>query len=408
MKVNSVWFVSHYSMPPEYEMRIKTQMYAHYLGLKGIDCTIFSASTIHNTDINLIEGNEPYIERVYGDLKFVHIRCDQYQGNGFSRIRNMHQFTRGFSKVAKSYPLPDIVVADVNCVNYAPIYNFCKRRGIPVYVDIRDLWPESIIEYLHFSSHNLIIKYLYYRERTMYRIVDGVIFSMEGWQQYLREKKWEDINTNKFYYINNGVDLKLFDYNRDHFQIDDIDLKNTDSFKVVYTGSIRRVNNLGLLLDTAKHIVDKRVVFLIWGEGDERKALEDRVREEGISNVKFKGWVDKKYIPYIVSQADLNLAHNTPSRLFRYGISFNKIFDYMAAGKPILCDFPSSYNPVIQCNAGRDISETTSENIAKAIEEMVQLTPEQYSEIGLNARKAAEQKFDYENLSTVLLKILET
>lgn len=50
-----VWFVSHYSMPPQYEMRIKTQMYAHYLGLKGISCTIFSASTIHNTQIDLID-----------------------------------------------------------------------------------------------------------------------------------------------------------------------------------------------------------------------------------------------------------------------------------------------------------------------------------------------------------------
>jgi len=52
-----VWFVSHYSMPPKYEMRIKTQMYAHYLQKKGFECTIFSASTIHNTSINLIEDN---------------------------------------------------------------------------------------------------------------------------------------------------------------------------------------------------------------------------------------------------------------------------------------------------------------------------------------------------------------
>ena len=57
MDVKRVWFVCHYSMPPKYEMRVKTLRFAHYLGLKGIDCTIFSASTIHNTDILYIKKN---------------------------------------------------------------------------------------------------------------------------------------------------------------------------------------------------------------------------------------------------------------------------------------------------------------------------------------------------------------
>ena len=81
-------------------------------------------------------------------------------------------------------------------------------------------------------------------------------------------------------------------------------------------------------------------MFLIWGDGDEREVLEQRVVDEHINNVVFKGRVEKKYIPYITSQADLNIAHNTPTELFRFGISFNKIFDYMAAGKPTLSTFP--------------------------------------------------------------------
>ena len=75
-----------------------------------------------------------------------------------------------------------------------------------------------------------------------------------------------------------------------------------------------------------------------YGDGDEREALQQRVAEENISNVVFKGRVEKKYVRYITSCADLNIAHNTPSSLFRFGISFNKLFDYLAAGNaaPIL------------------------------------------------------------------------
>ena len=101
MQIKRIWFVSHYSMPPEYEMRIKTQMYAHYLGQLGIDCTIFAASTIHNTDINLIEGKEQYIERNYADLKFVHIRCSSYTKSYIKRILNMEQFAFKFDRLAE-------------------------------------------------------------------------------------------------------------------------------------------------------------------------------------------------------------------------------------------------------------------------------------------------------------------
>ena len=71
----------------------------------------------------------------------------------------------------------------------------------------------------------------------------------------------------------------------------------------------------------------------------------------------FKGRVEKKYVPSIVSRADLNFAHNSFTYLFNYGISFNKLFDYFAAGQPILCDFPCRYNPVVTYGAGTEVRD---------------------------------------------------
>ena len=107
---------------------------------------------------------------------------------------------------------------------------------------------------------------------------------------------------------------------------------------MVYIGSIRRVNQLGALLDAAKQVTDPTVHFLVWGDGDQRAALERRVQEEGITNVIFKGKVEKKYVPDIVTKADLNLIHgsNDGRSCCVFGISTNKMFDCLAAGKPIL------------------------------------------------------------------------
>ena len=165
------------------------------------------------------------------------------------------------------------------------------------------------------------------------------------------------------------------------------------------------MNNLGLLLDAAKQVTAPHVKFLIWGDCDELPALKQRLTDENIQNVVFKGKVEKKYIPYIVSSADLNIAHNTPSPLFRFGISFNKMFDYLAAGKPILSDFPCKYNPAVQHGAGIDVEEPTAENIARAIEEMEKLPEVEHVQFCKCACEAAKE-YDFAYLTQKLMDII--
>ena len=191
------------------------------------------------------------------------------------------------------------------------------------------------------------------------------------------------------------------------YQIQNSDLDDPDTFKVVYTGSIRKVNNLGLLLDAAKLVTNPNIRFLIWGAGDELESLRDRVAAEHIENVKFQGSVEKKYVPYIVSKADLNLAHNNPTPLFRFGISFNKLFDYLAAGKPILSDFPCPYNPAVRLGAGTEVAEPTAQNIANAVEEFAAMPQARYDEYVHHARRAAEE-YDFENLTKKLIAVLQS
>ena len=373
----------------------------------GHEVTIFAASTVHNSDLNLIEDDTPYREDVVDGVHYVLIRCKSYHGNGVSRILNMLEFARKLPGVCNKYPRPDAIVAtSMPPMSCAAGIKLARKYGCRGIAEIADLWPESIVAYGIAGPRNPAVLYLRRLEKWIYKKADAVVFTMEGAYDYILEQGWErEIPRSKVHYINNGVDLEQFRYNREHFTVDDPDLTDPDTFKVIYTGSIRKVNNLGLLLDAAKELRDPRVRFLIWGDGDEREALQQRVAEENISNVVFKGRVEKKYVPYITSCADLNIAHNTPSSLFRFGISFNKLFDYLAAGKPVLSDFPCPYNPAVLLHASLCVDDPTAQNIAQAVTQVAAMEREQYNELCSNAEKAAVE-YDFRNLTNKLLQVI--
>lgn len=403
-----IWFINHYAVPPQYYPLARPSLFAKHLQTMGHEVTIFAASTVHNSNINLIEGSEPYKTETVDGIPYVYINCTHYRGNGIKRVINLVEFAAKLPGICDKFEKPDAIMATVfdplSC--YQGI-KYAKKHNIKAVAEIADLWPETMVAYGMAGPSNPIVKVLRYIEKRIYTWSDAIIFTFAGAYDYIKEQNWEkEIPRSKVHYINNGVDLEQFDYNKDHFTVQDDDLENENIFKVVYAGSIRCVNNLGKLLDAAKLVQNPNIKFLIWGDGDELPQLKERIVKENITNVVFKGRVEKKYVPYITSKANLNLAHNNNSPLFRFGISFNKIFDYMASGVPVLCDFYASYNPVISCNAGVSVDSGKVEDIATAIDTMAGWSVEKLAEYGKNAEKGAKV-FDFKSLTIQLLNIIQ-
>ena len=410
----NIWIMNHYAGSMFFDKGGRHYNFAKYLRRAGYEPVIFCANSKHGQQELFFGNKDLWHEHIAEEIvtPFVFVKARTYQGNGKQRVLNMIDFCRNVKKTAKQYAKkhgsPDVIYASsVHPLTLVAGIQLAKYFGVKCICEVRDFWPESIVAYsTRFTRSHPLMRLLYHGEKWIYKKADSLIFTTEGAYDYIVEQGWEkEIPRFKVHYINNGVDLEAFQYNREHFQVDDPDLQDPDIFKVVYTGSIRLVNNLGLLLNAAKQVTDPKVRFLIWGDGDERPMLEQRIRDEGIGNVGFKGKVDKKYIPYIVSKADLNFAHNTPSSLFRFGISFNKIFDYFAAGKPILTDFPCAYNPVIQSNSGVAVENATAAEVARAIEKMAALEEAEYMKFCSNALKAAET-YDFKNLTQKLIDII--
>lgn len=413
MKTN-IWILNHYASGMYFDRGGRHYNFAKYLRRVGYAPVIFCANSKHGKAERFLETDALWEERIAEeiDTPFVFVRARTYTGNGKQRVLNMIDFYCNVKKAAKEYAAqhgrPDVIYASsVHPLTLVAGIQLAKQFGVRCVCEVRDLWPESIVAYSsRFTKDNPLIKLLYRGEKWIYKKADAVVFTMEGGYDYIVEQGWgKDIPRSKVHHINNGVDLELFDYNREHFRVDDPNLDDPNIFKVVYTGSVRRVNNLGLLLDAAKCVKDPRVKLLIWGDGDERETLERRVRDEKIANVEFKGRVEKKYVPSIVSRSDLNLVHWEQAPLLKYGASYNKLFEYMAAGRPIFATVCPGYSIWGRYDCGRDTEDTRPEPLARELEKMAELPPEELSQLGENARKGARE-YDFSVLTQKLLNVI--
>jgi len=401
-----IWIFHNYSMLPEHGQLNRAYYYGKYLSKANQEPVVFVGSHPHNSQLQLINGNAKY--KIYQKTPFpwVLVKTCNYEGSRLKRLISMVQFYYNAKRASKCFEKPDVILgSSAHPLAALLAIRLSKKYKCQSIVEVRDLWPESIVAYNEGRSESLVIRALYRFEKYLYTHADKVVFTMEGAYDYIVERHWEnEIPKSKVFFLNNGVDIDAFEYNKENHKVDDPDLTDNSIFKVVYVGSIRKVNNLGLLLNVAKCVKIPEIKFLIYGDGNERKMLEKRTYDEGISNVVFKGMTNKENIPYITSCANLNLAHNSPSKLFRFGISFNKLFDYFAAGKPVLSDFPSKYNPAITFGAGTEVNEPTPDNIAKEIERYASMDDKQYQEFCQHAKEAAEH-YRFENLAKIFIEI---
>ncbi len=211
----------------------------------------------------------------------------------------------------------------------------------------------------------------------------------------------------KVYYINNGVDLSDFNSWKDTYQLNDRDLIS-DYKRIIYLGSIRLVNNVMQLIKAAELLSSKKdIKILIYGDGDDREKLINYCKERNLNNIIFKDkWVDPKYVPFILSQSYVNIL-NYSEGFGRYGISSSKMFQYMASGRPIVCNIDIYDCPISKYNIGIAKHFVSSEEYVKGIEFILSLPNVEYNAMCQRAYAAA-MEFDYKILTNKMIKVIKT
>lgn len=414
----NIWIFHHYATPPT--MNGFTRPYDFGVNLKeyGYDVTVFASSFLHFSNVNLIDDNKKlYITNNDTEIPFVFINT-QSSSSGFKRLINMGSYYKGLFKTVNDYKTkhkkPDLIIASSpHPLTMMAGIKIAKNFGVPCICEVRDFWPEVFFMSGKLKENGLIGKILIKGEHWIYKNADSMIFLKEGDTNYITDKKWDvgqggDINLDKCYYINNGVDIEDFNIQKRLNVLDDPDLNN-DKFNVVYTGAIRPVNNVGNLLDTAILLKEHTdIQFLIYGEGNQLEILKQRIIDEGITNVKMKGYVDKKYIPYVLSKSSVNILNYSQSKYnWSRGNSSNKLFEYMASGKPIISTVKMGYCPLDKYKCGLSLEKGKPEFLVDAILKIFDMSHEQYTEMSNNAKLGARD-FDYKELTKKLIKVMES
>ena len=410
--INNIWLVNKYAMPPQYESRLRTIKFAHYLQEMGYKVTIFGSSVMHNTDIDLIDNGSKYIERQYGDLHFVHIKSCQYKKTaGVRRVWSDIQFHYRLVKLAKKFEKPDIVVATTFPLISNPLLKYCHRNGIKYITEMLDWWPDDFVDFGLVSAKNPVMKYLFKVAKNNYVNSDASVFSIKGCYKYFEDKGWDKahggpVDLTKVFYINNGVDLVDFNKWKDENIIDDDDLKSGKK-KVIYLGSVRLANNVEQFVKAAEQLKDREdVLFLIYGDGEDREPLMKYCEDHQLTNVKFKAkWIEPKYVPFVLSQSYLNILNYT-AHFGKYGISSSKMFQYMAAGKPIVCNVDIMYSDILEHHIGVCHDMKDEQDYADAIRSILDMPKDEYIAMCKRAQTAAKG-YDYPYLTKQMAEVIE-
>lgn len=412
-KKRVIWLVNKHAAPMQYNAtNLRTYKLAYFFNQMGFDARILCSSFVHNRNINLIEENKDFIEKEYDGVKYIFISGKEYKNNGVKRIFSLYDFAQKVYRNRDHFPVPDIIIHTTNIPFDSKIQKCAKCLNAKYIVEVVDLWPASFAAFGLLKESNPLMTLMYAMERKVYYKADKLVFSMEGGRDYLKDKKWDlesggRIDLSKVYYLNNGVDIEDFDCCVDKYKIEDDDLTDQRFKRIIYLGSIRLANDLIQLIKCAEILQDRPdIKFLIYGDGDDRKSLEEYCCQHGLSNVIFKQeWIELKYVPYVLSQADVNIINYKANPIEKYGGSQNKMFQALASGKPICSNVGMGYSIINQYKAGIDKRFASSDEYANAILELLELNSSDYQQMCMSARKAA-LAFDLKKLAYKYVDLL--
>lgn len=403
-KGKEMWFICKDAAPlSESGIFFRTLKQAQYFQTKGYSVKIICSNWVHNT--NICHGNEKiWTSEVHDGIEYIFLKSLYYGNSGIKRFLSYVKFAADISKLLKDLPKPDVIVHTSRIPFDYQIYTFARKCKAKYIMDVSDLWPAEFNKNGYLRKESIILKLLYQVEKNLYSKADHVVFSFEGGKDYIIDHKWDKQNNGgpidlaKVHYVNTGVDLKEFYSRKDLNKVEDKDINATDTFKVVYLGTMRESNDIGQIIDAAQCLKgNDNIVFLLYGDGPEREKLEERVAKEGITNVKFKDkWVTPEYVPYILTHSSVNLLNYMKGGA-QYGGSMNKMFMAIASGKPIICNVGMGYSPIRKFNIGIDRSFDTPTEYADAIMSFYNMGQEEYDNLCSNCRKAAED-FDCNKL----------
>jgi glycosyltransferase involved in cell wall biosynthesis len=282
-------------------------------------------------------------------------------------------------------------------------YFFSRLSRLPHFLEVRDLWPESIVAVGALKNRNAI-RILEWLESFMYLSSKKIIVVTDSFKRELLKK---GVPADKIEVVKNGVDLDFFRPDIDAAkQKEELGLKG--KFLVSYIGTIGMAHALMQVLELAELTRDNReIVFLLVGTGAEKGALMEAKRKRRLENVIFADKQSKDNIVNFYAMSDVCLVTLKNAPLFKTVIP-SKVFEIMAMGKPVLLGVDGEVRELVAGRARAGIY-FRPEDIRDFHEKLMLLfnDPVLRSDLGASGRGFVEKEFNRNKMAEKFINMLK-
>lgn len=276
-------------------------------------------------------------------------------------------------------------------------------RGKPFLLEIRDLWPAFAID-IGILKNPVLIALSRWLESFLYWRADHLLVNSPAYRDYLLKR---GIPESKVSFIANGVEPDMFDPAargeriRKEFNLD-------GKYVVTYAGAIGMANDLATILKAAKALsADQCIHFLMVGDGKERATIQNMAKEMGLeSSVTFTGARPKAEMKDFMAASDACVATLKNIPMFKTTYP-NKVFDYMAAGRPTVLAIDGVIRDVIEtAHGGIFVQPGSSEELAAAVK-LLASDPRKSALMGENARNYVVKHFNRSIQAAAFVQLME-
>ncbi|NCA86673.1 MAG: glycosyltransferase WbuB [Clostridia bacterium] len=401
--MKQVWILNHYAQEPGGAGGTRHFSLGQHLRANGWAATIVAASVELNTGRQRLAGKESSRHCEFDSVPFLWVRTPAYSGNGIGRLLNMLAYSLRvlLPGTTRRLERPDVIVgSSVHPFAAWAGALLAKRFGVPFIFEVRDLWPQTLIDMGKLKPEGSVTRLFRALERWLYRRADRIVVLLPKAADYIIPL---GIPAGKIVWIPNGVELTGYPAPNPPAA--------RESFTLMYFGAHGQANGLdcvlramaGLQTDPDMRHVRLRMV----GDGPLKPGLQQLASELRLDNVVFDPPVPKREIPSLAAQADAFIFNLIDAPVFKFGVSSNKLFDFLAAARPIIFCCNSSNNPVEEANAGLTVPAGDPAATATAIKTVVHMVPEERAEMGRAGRVYVEEHHSFAALAAKFAATLD-